>query len=161
MKLNEKFEAVKADVKAWETEYDRLKALKNEAAKRHYSSEDKSEEEKYQAACDALEAHKRGYPLTTGGTRAFRAVYYSKGEDVLMTDSCWQGEHRDFINALRDLGVKSFLVANESTGLMTDIFGYTEAGAKLVGPEYYTEQVEDWYGKEEDQKRKALRFTID
>lgn len=98
-------------------------------------------------------------PFGDGAWRAYRAVRWNEAEELEVTESCWPKEYEGFIKTLREFGCKTFLVTNQSTGLMRDIFGYIENGCRMVGPELIWRK-ENRYGTEEMVKHEALRFEI-
>ncbi len=70
------------------------------------------------------------FPFPAGVSKAYRAWAESiaKGMDELeMTDTCWDRERSDFVNALREGGIETMVISNQSTGypirfLMRDVF---------------------------------------
>lgn len=156
MKTNEFYQKKLAEDMAWEEKSHQIKKQIEEALKA------KPEEDNF-AKVDALykekEAHTKAYPFTRGEGKAFRAIYHNKGEELVMDDYNWEGDHLDFVNFLRGCGIDTFLVTNQSTGLMEDIHGYTNAGCVMVGPEIYTEE-DDFFGRIQQVQKLALRFVI-
>ena len=105
------------------------------------------------------EEERMRFPFTAGANKAYRAWKYSEGNEVEMTDFCWQAEYADFIDTLRKAGIQSFVVSNQSTGLMEDIHGYTAQGCTLEGPCTITKKSERW-GAEEEEQVLGLRFRL-
>ena len=62
------------------------------------------------------EEEKMKFPFSSGANKAYRAWKYSTGDEVVMDDFCWTAERHDFIDALRQAGIRSFVVTNQSTG---------------------------------------------
>lgn len=156
MKLNDYYQKKLAEAMAWEEKSYDIKKRLEEALKA------KPEEDNF-AKVDAIykekEEHTKAYPFTRGAGKAFRAIYHNKGEELVMDDYNWMGDHLGFVNFLRDCGIDTFLVTNQSTGLMEDIHEYTNAGCVMVGPEIVTEEGE-FFGRTFPEKKLALRFVI-
>jgi hypothetical protein len=99
------------------------------------------------------------FPFSSGANKAFRAWRYTEGEEVIMDDFCWDRERHDFIDALRQAGIRSFVVTNQSTGLMEDIHGYIAEGCRLEGPCTIIKKDSRW-GEETEETIQGLRFTL-
>lgn len=102
------------------------------------------------------------FPFPTGVSKAYRAWAESiaKGMDeVEMTDSTWERERRDFVDALRKAGMESFVVTNQSTGLMEDLHGYAELGCTMMGLCTISRRKDRW-GEEKEIAIPGIRFSL-
>jgi hypothetical protein len=73
------------------------------------------------------------HPISTGAFKAYRAWFYSDTDEVIMDDFTWEREHHDFIDTLRNAGIQTLVVINQSTGLMETIHGYVAEGCTMLG----------------------------
>lgn len=76
--------------------------------------------------------------MTRGELKAYHAWYWRKDkgfmtDELVIDDFCWDHEVKDFINALREAGIGSFIVTDSSTALMENIHGYVREGARMAG----------------------------
>ena len=108
---------------------------------------------------ESSEELKKEDPFGPGAWKAWRAVRWNEGDELEIDDSCWPKEYEGFVKTLREFGCKTFLVTNQSSGLMRDIFGYIDNGCRLVGPELIA-KVENRYGTMATVNHEALRFEI-
>ncbi len=99
------------------------------------------------------------FPFSSGANKAFRAWRYTEGEEVIMDDFCWDRERHDFIDALRQAGIQSFVASNQSTGLMEDIHGYIAEGCRMEGPCTIIKK-DNKFGEETEETIQGLRFTL-
>ena len=99
------------------------------------------------------------FPFSNGANKAYRAWHYSQGDEVVMDDFCWTTERHDFIDALRQAGIRSFVVTNQSTGLMEDIHGYIAEGCRMEGPCTIIKK-DNRFGEETEETIQGLRFTL-
>ena len=99
------------------------------------------------------------FPFSSGANKAHRAWHYSEGDEVVMDDFCWDRERHDFIDALRQAGIRSFVVTNQSTGLMEDIHGYIAEGCRMEGPCTIIKKDNRW-GEETEETIQGLRFCL-
>ncbi len=95
-------------------------------------------------------------PLTEGEAMAVR--FWNRSADTLVADDhLWTKDVHDFVSALRDAGVETFLFTDQSTALMETIHEFAKEDLTLTGPETFTDN-ETWNG--EPRTRLALRFTF-
>ena len=99
------------------------------------------------------------FPFSSGANKAYRAWKYSPTDEVIMEDYCWDTERHDFIDTLRKAGVKTFVVTNQSTGLMEDLHGYAADGCTIEGLCTITKE-EDRFGAEKEEKLLGIRFRL-
>ena len=102
-------------------------------------------------------------PYTAGQMKAYWAYDRSSEielDELMMDDSLWEREVKDFSDTLRAAGVTSFVITNQSTGLMEDIHNLTAQGWRLVGPCKVTYIHRRW-GEDTQEARLGLRFEIE
>ena len=101
-------------------------------------------------------------PYSDGAMKAywvFKQALDNENGEFEMNDSLWDRERQDFVETLRKLGITEFTVTTQSTGLMEDIYGYTEFGCTMVGLHSITKKCPYWLG--EDHKTvKGIRFKV-
>lgn len=86
---------------------------------------------------------------TIGEIKAYR-VYKN---DFILEDFLWEKEVKDFVNTLREGGVKYFVYTSTSTALMSNFHSFIENGCKFIE----TCNVESSIFEE---SKKGLRFEI-
>ena len=152
MKTNTYFEELDRVARDFEQKHEAHKALKQEIidTKGWDSDELKAWYE---------EEEKMKFPFSSGANKAYRAWHYSQGDEVVMDDFCWTAERHDFIDALRQAGIRSFVVTNQSTSLMEDIHGYIAEGCRLEGPCTIIKKDNRW-GEETEETIMGIRFTL-
>ena len=99
-------------------------------------------------------------PHTPGQCKAYWFYWRSCeiGLDELdVDDSIWQSDIRDFSDTLRAAGVKSFVITNQSTGLMENIFDLEAQGWQLAGTCKLQSTVTR-YSSERTEERLGLRM---
>ena len=75
-------------------------------------------------------------PYTSGQYKAYWAFRNSseiETGDLEINDSLWEREVKDFSDTLKAAGVTTFVLTNQSTGLMEDIHNLEAQGWKLMG----------------------------
>ena len=87
---------------------------------------------------------------TIGQIKAYR-VYKN---DFILEDFLWEKEVKDFVNTLREGGVKYFVYTSTSTALMSNFHAFIENGCKFVETCIVSESSIFEEGK------KGLRFEI-
>lgn len=70
--------------------------------------------------------------LTGGQIKAYWSYRYSSTEELMLDVHLWDNEVSDFVNTLREAGVKSFVYANTSTAVMDNFHAFIENGCKFV-----------------------------
>lgn len=86
--------------------------------------------------------------LTGGQIKAYWSYRYSPTEELIFDGFLWDNEVSDFVNTLRQAGVKSFVYTNTSTAVMDNFHAFIENGCKFIE----TCTTEDGY--------KGLRFEV-
>jgi hypothetical protein len=66
--------------------------------------------------------------LTSGEIRAYQAYK----DDFILDSFLWEREVKDFVNTLREGGVKSFVYVSSSTAVMGNFHSLIENGCKFV-----------------------------
>ena len=80
-------------------------------------------------------------------------------DELEMADSAWDNEWHDFIETLRKMGITHFTVTTQSTGLMNDLYGYTNEGCTMLGL-HTIEKKSDRWGTDEIEKVRGILFEI-
>lgn len=86
--------------------------------------------------------------LTGGRIKAYWCYRCSSPEEFMLDVHLWGDEVSDFVNTLREAGVKSFVYTNTSTAVMDNFHAFIENGCKFIE----TCTTEDGY--------KGLRFEV-
>ena len=103
------------------------------------------------------------FPFGNGACKAYRAWKNSirKNEDeVEMEDFCWEREVEDFLNALREAGIETFVYTNQSTAVMEILHAFAAHGCTMTGLCTIT-RMENRYGIEEKEQIQGIRFSLD
>ena len=100
------------------------------------------------------------FPYSSGEMKAYWAFKNSlELNELEMADSAWDNEWHDFIETLRKMGITHFTVTTQSTGLMNDLYGYTNEGCTMLGL-HTIEKKSDRWGTEEIEKVRGILFEI-
>ena len=102
-------------------------------------------------------------PFTPGQEKAYWAFFQSseiETGDLEMSDFLWEYEVKDFSDTLRAAGLTTFVLTNQSTGLMRNIHELETEGWRLVGACKLAVK-ENRYGCERIEERLGLRFEIE
>ena len=98
-------------------------------------------------------------PYGMGAHRAYRAWKDSESDELEFSDFCWEKDIPEFISTLRQAGIKTFVVTNQSTALMENIHGFIREGCTLEGACILTRKSHRW-GIEEEEQVQGLRFAL-
>ena len=82
------------------------------------------------------EKEKMTYPVPQGACKAYRAwkqTVEKEEDEVAMDDFLWDREVADFIDALRQAGMTSFIYTNQSTAMMENLHAFEAEGCKMEG----------------------------
>lgn len=74
------------------------------------------------------------YPVEAGACKAYRAWSQSvenEKDEVEMDDFLWDREVKDFVEAMREAGIESFIYTNSSTALMENMHRLTDEGCRM------------------------------
>ena len=153
MKNNAYFEELSRIARDFDLRHDAHKALKQEIIDTKGWDSDELK------AWYAEEERDFQYPISSGACKAYRAWRYSEGDEVIFEDSCWELEFHDFIDTLRQAGIKTFVTTNQSTGLMEDLHGFAAEGCKMEGLCTITKKSHRW-GEDTEEKILGIRFTL-
>ena len=102
------------------------------------------------------------FPYPQGTCKAYRAWQTSlrrKEDEVEMDDFLWEKEVADFISALREAGIKTFVYTNQSTAVMENLHQFAAEGCRLEGLCTITRH-EDRWGEEEPYEVQGIRFSL-
>ena len=153
MKNNSYFEELNRIAHDFEERHDAHKALKQEIIDTKGWDSDELK------AWYAEEERDYQYPISSGACKAFRAWRYTEGDEILFDDHCWDSEIHDFIDALRSAGFKTFVITNQSTGLMENLHGFAAEGCKMEGLCTITQKSNRW-GKETEEQIPGIRIIL-
>ena len=76
------------------------------------------------------------FPFEQGTCKAYRAFTQSlsrKEDELEMDDFLWDKEVKDFIDALREAGIKTFVYTNQSTAMMENLHAFAAQGCTMLG----------------------------
>ncbi len=102
------------------------------------------------------------FPISQGACKAYRAWKNSirRNEyELEMDDFLWDKEVTNFIEALREAGIKTFVYTNQSTSVMENLHAFAANGCTMTGLCTITRR-EDRYGEDEDYEVQGIRFTL-
>ena len=107
-------------------------------------------------AFDRREKEEFPYPFTAGQNKAL--VLYDRslrnGADAFEADDLpWDYELADFVETLRNAGIKAIVVTDQSTGLMDGIYGLTNLGCRMNGLKTVTRADDHRFGSKEPERR--------
>ena len=114
-------------------------------------------------AFDRREKEEFPYPFTAGQNKAL--VLYDRslrnGADAFEADDLpWDYELADFVETLRNAGIKAIVVTDQSTGLMDGIYGLTNLGCRMNGLKTVTRADDHRFGSKEPERRNGIEFII-
>ena len=151
------------------TYFEELRKLGYEFEEQRRAHEAKKEEiiEKYGWESDELKAWYEEkaamkFPIESGAMKAHWAWVRSLehgNEELEMNDFLWEKEVKDFVDALRKAGFKSFIYTNTSTAVMENLHQLAAEGCTMIGL-CTIERMEDRWGKEEKVSIQGIRFEI-
>lgn len=79
---------------------------------------------------------KKNFPFTGGQCKAYRAWCSSvkwNYEIFVLDEFLWDDEVDDFIQTLKEVGIKEFAYMNDSTAIMNNIHGFINGGYDFAG----------------------------
>ena len=79
---------------------------------------------------------KPSFPYTAGQNEAARCFFFGRNEsedEVTVGNLLWERDIPDFVETLRKGGIKSFILTDHSTALMSMMHGFAKEGCKLEG----------------------------
>lgn len=101
---------------------------------------------------------KKNFPFNGGQCKAYRAWCSSvrwNHEIFVLDEFLWDDEINDFIQTLKEAGIKEFAYMNNSTAVMNDIHGFINGGYDFAG--LYKIQNKNKYT---DDVVKGIRFKL-
>lgn len=102
------------------------------------------------------------FPFPQGVSKAYRAWAQSlsrKEDELEMDDFLWDKEVADFIDALRQAGIETFVYTNQSTAVMGNLHAFAAQGCTMTGLCTITRQETRW-GDEEPTEVMGIRFSL-
>ena len=102
------------------------------------------------------------FPFGNGTCKAYSAWVNSlsrKEDELEMSDFLFDNEVGDFISALREAGITSFVYTNQSTAVMENLHAFAAEGCTMAGLCTITRQETRW-GEEEPVEVQGIRFTL-
>lgn len=137
----------------------RLNAYERER-KAYEDSKEEARKQGHEALMEWLEngPEKPEYPLTGGQSKAWRMWYWNEREEMNFDDFVWESEAKDFIETLREAGVKTFTVTNQSTSLMENMHWFQQNGCTLMGL-CEVEETDEWNRRHYGNKM-GVRFAF-
>ena len=146
--------------------FDEMYRIGCEWNEQHKAHEAKKEEiiETYGWESDELKAwyaeeEQMKFPFSSGANKAFRAWRYTDGDEILFDDFCWDREYHDFIDTFRKAGFKTFVITNQSTGLMENLHGFAAEGCTMEGLCTITKKSHRW-GEETEEQIPGIRIIL-
>ncbi|HUM61193.1 MAG TPA: hypothetical protein PLA31_07110 [Clostridia bacterium] len=153
MKKNTYFEELDRIARDFETRHEAHKKLKQEII------DTKGWDSKELEAWYRAEEEEYKYPISQGACKAYRAWRYSETDEVIMDDFTWDRERHDFIDTLRNAGISTLVVTNQSTGLMRNLHDFAAEGCEMLGLCTITKKDNRW-GEETEEKIMGIRFRL-
>ena len=102
------------------------------------------------------------FPFSQGACKAYRAWASSisrQEDEVEMDDFLWEQEVVDFVEALRDAEIDTFVYTNQSTAVMGNLHQFVAAGCTMLGLCTITRRETRW-GDEEATEVMGIRFSL-
>ena len=102
------------------------------------------------------------FPFESGVSKAYRAWAQSlsrKEDELEMDDFLWDKEVADFLDALRQAGIETFVYTNQSTAVMENLHAFAAQGCTMLGLCTITRQ-ESRGGDEEPTEVMGIRFRL-
>ena len=102
------------------------------------------------------------FPISQGVSKAYRAWASSiaRQEDELeMDDFLWDKDVHDFVAALREAGIETFVYTNQSTAVMENLHAFAAEGCTMTGLCTIARHETRW-GDEEPYEVQGIRFRV-
>ena len=102
------------------------------------------------------------FPFSQGACKAYRAWASSisrKEDELEMDDFLWEQDVADFVGALREAGIATFVYTNQSTACMENLHQLAAAGCTMQGLCTITRQETRW-GDEAPTEVMGIRFSV-
>ncbi|MCH4078591.1 MAG: hypothetical protein LKF03_01665 [Eubacterium sp.] len=123
------------------------------------------DEEKYDEGTALVKAfeEEHPFPYTDGAMKAYWAyqnVNYRGADCFEVEDLPWPKDMKDFAETLKDAGINTIVVTDQSTGLMDGIYGLIANGWKMGALKIVTRKDDHHFGTDEPETKKGIEFTI-
>ena len=108
------------------------------------------------------EKNEMTYPVPAGACKAYRAWRQSlehENEELQMDDFLWDREVSDFVDCLREAGIKTFIYTNDSTALMRNLHELTNTGCSMDGL-CTIKRMERRFGENREEEILGIHFTV-
>lgn len=108
------------------------------------------------------EKNQMTYPIPAGACKAYRAYENSleKGnEELELNDFLWEKEVGDFVETLRAANIKTFIYTDQSTAVMENLHGLSNAGCRMDGLCTIKRQ-ERRFGETREEEILGVHFTV-
>lgn len=103
------------------------------------------------------------FPISQGASKAYRAWASSiaRQEDELeMDDFLWDKDVHEFVDALRQARIETFVYTNQSTAVMENLHAFAAESCTMIGLCTITRHETRW-GDEEPNEVMGIRFRVD
>ena len=154
-KKNAYFEEIEKTAEAFEKEKAEHEARKKEILET-YGRESEELKAWYEKKAEMK------FPIPSGTCKAYRAwldMIEREEDEVEVNDFVWDTEVKDFIEAFRKAGIKTFICTDHSTGLMENLHAFVKEGCRMDG--LTTIERAKWYGREgETEEIQGIHFTV-
>jgi hypothetical protein len=150
MKRNEYFEAMLENIKGYEAQKASWETARDTILEAELGDE----------ALAKIDEKKPVSPYTRGQVRALNMWYYSNNKENAydLSENLWPTDVQDFVDTIRNAGVKRFFITDHSTGLMEMLHGLTAAGCRMSGIRVLHEKSR--WGDEDGQEKMAIRMIV-
>ena len=123
------------------------------------------EEEKYDEGTALVKAFEEEtpFPYSDGAMKAYWAyqnLNYRGSDCFEVEDLPWEKDMKDFAETLKDAGINTIVVTDQSTGLMDGIYGLIANGWKMGALKIVTRKDDHHFGTDEPETKKGIEFTI-
>jgi hypothetical protein len=123
------------------------------------------EEEKYDEGTALVKAFEEEtpFPYSDGAMKAYWAyqnLNYRGSDCFEVEDLPWEKDMKDFAETLKDAGINTIVVTDQSTGLMDGIYGLIANGWKMGALKIVTRKDDHHFGTGEPETKKGIEFTI-
>lgn len=108
------------------------------------------------------EKNKMVYPVAAGACKAYRAWSHTiekEGEELELDDFLWDREVADFVDCLRDAGIKTFIYTNQSTAVMENLHAFEKEGCRMDGL-CTIKRMERSFGEDREETILGIHFTV-
>ena len=102
------------------------------------------------------------FPLSQGTSKACNAWLVTreyKETEFEMNNFLWDGEVKDFVKALREAGIESFIYTNQSTAVMENLHSFAAAGCTIDGLDKAV-RTENRFGRIEQVEHLGIRIKV-